>query len=132
RPGADPEERQRLFDLWVKDLGIAVRERPQRLEVTRLEGPSGGAEALLLESPEPLAFSEDVTLKLEKVGSGTVQDVKIFTNGSETHALVFPANGALSAGDYRLTFSLDRERFRSAVPNAAARYKAQAGIDLAL
>ena len=36
--------------------------------------------------------------------------MKIFTNGSETHALVFPASGALSAGDYRLTFSLDRER----------------------
>lgn len=134
RPGADPEERQRLFDLWVKDLGVAVRERPQRLEVTRLEGLSGGAEALLLESPEPLAFSEDVTLKLEAVGGGIVQiyDVKVFSNGSETHALVFPANGALSNGDYRLTFSLDRERFRSTTPNPAASYKAQAVLDLAL
>lgn len=138
RPAADPEERQRLFDRWVKDLGIALRERPQRLEATRLTGPSG-TEALLLESLEPLAFSEEVVLKLEgELPDGTVglHNLRVLSNGSETHALVFPVDGAgapisLAGGDYRLLFSLDRARFRSATPNPAARYKAVAGLDVA-
>jgi hypothetical protein len=139
RPGADPEERQRLFDLWVKDLGIALRERPQKLEVTRLTGPEG-AEALLLESPEPLAFSEDVTLRLEGIledGTAEAYDVRILSNGSETHALAFPAKSGstdpeiLLSGAYRLRFSLDRERFRSAVPDAASNYRAQAVLEMA-
>lgn len=133
RPEADPEERQRLFEGWVKDLGIALRERPQSLEVTRLTGPAG-TEALLLESPEPLAFSEDVSLQLEGVLSdGTVglYDVRALSNGSETHSLVFPVNGVLPGGAYRLLFSLDRARFRSAVPDSTARYRAQAALNLA-
>jgi hypothetical protein len=138
RPAADPEERQRLFDRWVKDLGIALRERPQRLEVTRLTSPSG-TEALLLESLEPLAFSEEVVLKLEgELPDGTVglHNLRLLSNGSETHALIFPVDGAgasisLAGGDYRLRFSLDRARFRSATPNPAARYKAEAGLDMA-
>lgn len=138
RPGADPEERQRLFDRWVKDLGIALWERPQRLEVTRLTSPSG-TEALLLETPEPLAFSEDVVLKLEGLPEdGTVEpyDVLVLSNGSETHALVFPVESSstdpvsLSGGDYRLLFSLDRARYRSATPDPAARYQAEAGIEM--
>lgn len=138
RPAADPEERQRLFERWVKDLGIALRERPQRLEVTRLTGPSG-TEALLLESLEPLAFSEEVVLKLEgKLPDGTVglHNLRVLSNGSETHALVFPVDGAgasisLADGDYRLRFSLDRARFRSATPNTTSRYRAEAVLDMA-
>ncbi|HSN85373.1 MAG TPA: hypothetical protein VL025_01385, partial [Thermoanaerobaculia bacterium] len=118
--------------------GIALRERPQRLEVTRLTGPDG-AEALLLESLEPLAFSEEVILKLEgELSDGTVgfHEVLVLSNGSETHALVFPVESAstdpvsLSGGDYRLLFSLDRARFRSATPDPVARYRAEAVLEV--
>lgn len=63
RPGADSEARQRLFDRWCEALGIPERARASRLEITRVES-GAGTELLLLESPEPLPFSEDVSLGL--------------------------------------------------------------------
>jgi hypothetical protein len=136
--GADPEERQRVFESWSKELGITLRERPQRLELTRLTG-GNGTEALLLESPEPLPFTEDVSLHLESQLSGgtvTSYELRLLTNGSETHALVIPIDEGtgnpvpLPTGAYRLRFNLDRERFRSAVPNPQSRYQAQATIEV--
>jgi len=63
--GADPEERQRLFDRWVGGLALPLRHHIKKMELSRLI-KAGGIELLLLESPEPLPFSEDVTLTLMK------------------------------------------------------------------
>jgi hypothetical protein len=56
--------------------------------------------------------------------------VRVLSNGSETHALVFPMDGALAGGDYRLRFSLDRARFRSATPDGTSNYRAQVALDM--
>ena len=49
---ADPEARQRLFDKWIASLGLAVRPKPDALEITRLVR-NGLTEILLLESDGP-------------------------------------------------------------------------------
>lgn len=138
-PEADPEERQRVFESWARELGAALRERPQRLELTRLTS-ADGTEALLLESPEPLPFSDDVSLQLEgeqSDGTVTTYELRILTDGSETHALVIPVDEStgepvpLPAAEYRLLFAMDRVRFRSAVPDPLSRYQAQATLETA-
>lgn len=63
--GADPEQRQRLFDRWVRGLALPLRRRMTGLELSRLVS-DGNTELFLLESPEPLPFSEDVSLALKK------------------------------------------------------------------
>ncbi|MCP4002254.1 MAG: hypothetical protein GY727_15195 [Gammaproteobacteria bacterium] len=57
------EARQRLFETWIQDLGLALRESPKQLEITRVNNSSSVA-LLLLESPEPLPFSQDVEVIL--------------------------------------------------------------------
>ena len=61
---SDREARQRVFDRWVAGLAVPLAKgahAPERLTVTRI-GSGAGTDALLLEGPEPLPFSEDVTL----------------------------------------------------------------------
>lgn len=65
RPGADSEARQRLFDRWTTGLALPLRKRTTALEVTRVVSV-GQTELLLLESPEPLPFSVDVRVELNK------------------------------------------------------------------
>jgi hypothetical protein len=64
-PSSDREVRQRLFDKWLNALGLPVRTQPQRLELNRVTS-AAYTEFLLLESPEPLPFSEDVTVTLSQ------------------------------------------------------------------
>ncbi|WP_437291021.1 hypothetical protein [Sorangium sp. So ce406] len=66
--GADAEARDALFRRWVAALSVPLRERPSRLALTRLVA-GGATELLLLESPEPLAFSRDVTLSVHRRAS---------------------------------------------------------------
>lgn len=63
--GADPEERQRLFDRWTAGLALPLRTRTTRVELTRLVS-ADHTEALLLETPEPLPFGADVDVALRK------------------------------------------------------------------
>jgi len=63
KPGADPEQRQRLFDQWVGALALPLRRRPTGLHISSLKSGSN-TDLLLLEGPEPLPFSKDVTLKI--------------------------------------------------------------------
>jgi hypothetical protein len=65
-PRSDREARQRVFDQWVAALAVPIGKgahAPQRLLVTRI-GNGATADALLIESPEPLPFSTDVTIKV--------------------------------------------------------------------
>ena len=60
-PAADPQRRQRLFDRWCADLVLPLSAAPDGLRLSAVADGSG-AHLLLLESPEPLPFSRDVTL----------------------------------------------------------------------
>jgi hypothetical protein len=65
-PDAGVEERQRLFDRWAQDLVLPLAQDSKRLQLTRLIGQDGLTQLISLESPEPLAFSEDVSLVLKQ------------------------------------------------------------------
>jgi hypothetical protein len=65
-PLSDRETRQRVFDQWVAALAVPIGKgghAPQRLLVTRV-GSGATADALLIESPEPLPFSADVAITI--------------------------------------------------------------------
>ena len=61
----DPQARQELFARVLSDVGLPQLERCDRVTLTRL-ADTGGATAILLESPEPISFIHDVTLTLTK------------------------------------------------------------------
>jgi hypothetical protein len=64
-PAADSEARERLFGHWVEALALPLREAPRTLTLTRwLDGTS--TQLLVVESPEPLAFSRDVSLGVRR------------------------------------------------------------------
>ncbi|HEY5341146.1 MAG TPA: hypothetical protein VIK27_08990 [Candidatus Aquilonibacter sp.] len=60
---ADPQARQALFDAVVNALGIGLRKAPLNVTVSRLTDASGTF-GLVLQSPEPLSLTRDVTLTL--------------------------------------------------------------------
>ena len=98
-PVADSEARERLFGQWVGALALPLREAPRALTLTRwLDGAS--TQLLVVESPEPLAFSRDVSLNLRrKLHSppwpphGGPADLADFIDNLEfgAHALAVPA-----------------------------------------
>jgi hypothetical protein len=65
-PGADAGARQALFDRWIRALGLPLRVDLARLSVGAVRDPSGAAVALLLESPEPLDFTTEITATLSR------------------------------------------------------------------
>ena len=97
-PSADSEARERLFGGWVDALALPLRESPRTLTLTRrVEGPSTGT--LVVETPEPLAFSRDVSLGVRRrlhtpplPPHGGPGDVETFVANLEfgAHALVVP------------------------------------------
>jgi len=60
-PEADPQTRQRLFDRWVAEAAIPLAPTVPGIRLAAVGDPAG-ARLLLLESPEPLPFSRDVTI----------------------------------------------------------------------
>lgn len=64
-PASPPSRRQALFDHWVRELGLPLKQEVASLEVSRFE-VGGRSALLLLESPEPLDFTEEVTVRLER------------------------------------------------------------------
>lgn len=65
QPAAAATSRQSLFDRWISALGLPLKDEVTSLEISRFE-VEGKTELFLLESPEPLDFTEEVTLKLER------------------------------------------------------------------
>jgi hypothetical protein len=65
RPAADSEARERLFERWVRELALPVRADPTEVTITRYVA-AGVTDVLLVESPEPLPFSRDVTVAIER------------------------------------------------------------------
>ncbi|MGH3240023.1 MAG: hypothetical protein ACRDNL_06560, partial [Spirillospora sp.] len=117
----DPQIRQRLFDRWISELAI-----PLSPSVPGLRLGSVGPRLLVLESPERLPFSRDVSLRVTHTvqgqppsdaprellefaaglvfGDGVVDgpiSAKALPTVSETHTLVHSVRG-LSGPEYRL------------------------------
>jgi hypothetical protein len=96
-PAADSEARERLFGGWIEALALPLREAPQALTLTRwVDGASN--DLLVLESPEPLAFSRDVSLGVRRrlhvppPHPGGIGDIATFIENLEfgEHALAVP------------------------------------------
>lgn len=140
---ADAEKRQRLFEVWTTSLALPLREAPSILSLTRWV-ENGATSLILLESDEPLPFSRDVTVALSKRSQipspfpfGPIfiwapVPALVLTNGDETKALIVPTGGPLTAGNHRLTFQIDRRRWRVAVPDAVSNYRATATLPFTL
>ena len=63
-PGADPLARQALFDRWVTSLALPLRREPAALHINRVIS-NDHTDLLVLEGPEPLPFSDDVSLAVK-------------------------------------------------------------------
>ena len=63
--GSDPTTRQALFDRWVNELGLPLKDELTRLEISRFVS-ANKTELFLLESPEPLDFTEEITITLSQ------------------------------------------------------------------
>ena len=61
RTEADPQARQRLFDRWAAEAMIPLSPSVDGVRLSAV-GDASGVHVLLLESPEPLPFSTDVTM----------------------------------------------------------------------
>jgi hypothetical protein len=64
-PEAPEADRQRLFEEWIGQLGLALKEEVPKLELTRF-AQAGRADLLLLESPEPLDFVQEVRIRVTR------------------------------------------------------------------
>lgn len=119
-PDADAQTRQALFTDLVTSAGIPLRQRADRVSLTLL-GSHGDTLALVLESPEPLPFSRDITATLtrkqgKKVAVWTDVPFQLLTNGDETTAILIPTAAAtFPKGEYKLELKLERERWRAEV-----------------
>ena len=60
---ADPQERQKLFDTVVRELGLGLRKDPTAVSLSRAND-TNGTFGLLLQSPEPISLTRDVTITL--------------------------------------------------------------------
>jgi hypothetical protein len=62
-PTSDAQLRQRLFDRWVAELAVPLASTVDGLRLRRVADTTG-VRLLVLESPEPLPFSTDVSLSV--------------------------------------------------------------------
>jgi hypothetical protein len=65
QPAASDEDRDAVFSQWVSGLGLPLRQDAKRLEVSSYD-VAGRTRALLIETPEPIDFVEEVTVRLER------------------------------------------------------------------
>jgi hypothetical protein len=74
QPNVAPLEREALFSRWATDLGLALRAAPERTSLaTFAEGTA--TRMIVLESPEPIDFTEEVTVTLSRVTYRVVKPV---------------------------------------------------------
>jgi hypothetical protein len=69
QPDADPAARQSLFERWVQPLGLPLKDEVNALEISRfvVGGKSG---LFVIESPEPLDFTEEIKVTLARRDHG--------------------------------------------------------------
>jgi hypothetical protein len=115
---SDRLEAQRRFDDWTAALSVPLAVRVEDLEVAARQGAQG-VTLMLVESPEPFAVGEDVTMIIWRKESGSEVrcDHLVLRDASGCRALVVPIAsptdpGELASGSYRLQFQLHRPRYR--------------------
>jgi hypothetical protein len=129
--GSASDLRQDAFDAWSAALGVFLRTASEGLEIS-VGGADGGADFLLLESPEPLPFTEDVALTLRRADSAPVDvPLAILSDGAERRSLLVPLDAAgaptpLEPGRYEIAWRLHRRRYRAASGDAEARFVQEA------
>ena len=62
---ASAAARDAVFGRWIRDLGLPLKDEVSRLEVSAFQ-VGGHTACLLLESPEPIDFTSEVTAVLER------------------------------------------------------------------
>lgn len=65
QPGGDPVGRTDLFMQWADTLALPLQQKPPALSITRLQQEDDTL-LVLFESPEPLKFSTELELTVEK------------------------------------------------------------------
>jgi hypothetical protein len=137
--GADRAARQAWFDRWTAELAVALRRDVERLEVSRRVAASA-TELLLIESPEPLPFSEDVQVELTRIEADTTRTpvaTMLLSDAAECRAFLVPVSAAglpepLAAGAYEMVWRVSRTRYRSAGSEPEARLEGSAVMALTL
>jgi hypothetical protein len=104
---ADPQARQALFTSWVNSLALPLRQQPDSLCLSRWTGTDGTL-ALLMECPEPIPFSRDVSIGLVQhlpkpewtpIGSPQMQGALLKLQFGGTLVKVPPAFAVFAAAD---------------------------------
>lgn len=62
-PTAASADRERVFARWIRELGLPLKDDVTAFELSRF-AVGGQTRLLLIESPEPLDFTEEITLSL--------------------------------------------------------------------
>ena len=60
---ADVTLRQKLFERWTQELGLPLKDEVNELEISRFVNGTS-TEFFLIESPEPIDFTEETTIEL--------------------------------------------------------------------
>ena len=92
KTGVDPASRQSAFDRWTTELTVALRRKVERLGISRRRA-ADGTEFLLIESPEPVPFSEDLSLALVHIKEDATRTsiaTAVLSDGAECRAFVLP------------------------------------------
>jgi hypothetical protein len=118
QPDAEPNLRDDVIARWLKELGLALKDEVGAFELSRFVVDDKTA-CLLVESPEPLDFTAEVTARLEhqvSTGGGGVIDppfgdlIDLFL-GSRTRAAPSPTPRASVVDDVlRQLAGADTER----------------------
>lgn len=62
-PASEPGKRQALFERWSRELGLPIKDEVNALEVSRFIN-GAQTELFVIESPEPLDFTEEIEVEL--------------------------------------------------------------------
>jgi hypothetical protein len=74
-PDATAEARERLMETWATARALLFRQTPDRVSVVRTV-EAGGSTLFVVEGPEPLAFSRDVTIEMLRRTHGSPSPIE--------------------------------------------------------
>jgi hypothetical protein len=95
--------RDAVFGRWIRDLGLALKDEVSRLEVSAFQ-VAGHTACLLLESPEPMDFTAEVTATLEH---------RVFTHGGGLGGIVVSDTQAVPTPLRRVLLDIRAELTRA-------------------